>query len=290
MGFHGPTSKDAAWHAAWHTAPPSRALSRHKIPHVLWGDFLWIAAFRVPTACLHTIYFVVPNDRVDAAAKAISADLPHYQRSPETQLVLPCSSYPADFPDIPVLKYPPFHIGIIPGNLVAFDPTDIARTTTIECDHTSIPVPTLPGLLDSCDDVYRIHSPQLPKRLGMMDWFLGRTMADVEREYERKLALCRLADLAESYTLSYCFRKKERGRRWKSIEELPEKHRRIAECMRPENGKRFLNKYVDSGKFQFREDSDDDVEDSGWEDDEDEDFNDYGARLLDIRECALSVS
>ena len=99
-------------------------------------------------------------------------------------------------------------------------------------------------------------------------------MADLERECERKLALCKLASLAESYTLLYCFRKKERGCRWTSIEELPEKHRQIAECMRPENGKRFLDKFVDSGKFQLREDSDDDVEDSGWEDDEDEDLND----------------
>jgi hypothetical protein len=97
-------------------------------------------------------------------------------------------------------------------------------------------------------------------------------MTDVQREYERKLALCKLARLAECYTLLYCFRKKERGYRWTSIEELPEKHRQIAECMRPENGKRFLNKFVDSGKFQFREGSDDDVEDSGWEDDEDEDL------------------
>src|ERR1700733_2527339 len=111
MGFHGPTSKSAARHAAWCTVDPSRALSYHKIPHVLWGDFLWIAAFRVPTACLDTIYFVVPNDRVDAAVKGISAYLPHYQRSPATQLVLPNGNYPVDFPDIPVLQYPPFRIG-----------------------------------------------------------------------------------------------------------------------------------------------------------------------------------
>jgi hypothetical protein len=241
MGFHGPTSKDAAWHAAWFTAAPSRALSHHKIPHVLWGDFLWAAAFRVPTSCLHNIYFIVPIDRVDAAAKAISADLLYYQRAPAAQLVLPNSSDPVDFPDIPVLKCPPFRIGIIPKSLAAFDPTDTARTTTIECDHTSIPVPTLSGLLDSCADVFRIYSPQLPKRLGIIDWFLGRTMADLQREYERKLALCKLASLAESYTLLYCFRKKERGCRWTSIEELPEKHRQIAENMRPENGKRFLN-------------------------------------------------
>ena len=213
----------------------------------------------------------MPNDRVDAAVKAISADLPYYKRSPATQLVLPSSGCPADFPDIPVLKYPPFRIGIIPGNLVAFDPTDTARTTTIEYDHTSVPVPTLPGLLDSCADVSRIHPP----RLSMMVRFWGRTMADLEREFERKLALCKLASLAESYTLLYCFRKKERGRRWTSIEELPEKHRRIAECMRPENGKRFLNEFVVSGKYRCREDSDDDVEDSGWEDnDEDGDHND----------------
>ena len=111
MGFHGPISKDAAYHSAWPTAPPSRALSHHKIPHVLWGDFLWAAAFRVPTAFLHTIYFVVPDKRVDAAVKAISADLPYYKRSPATQLVLPNSSCPADFPDILILKYPPFRIG-----------------------------------------------------------------------------------------------------------------------------------------------------------------------------------
>ena len=97
-------------------------------------------------------------------------------------------------------------------------------------------------------------------------------MADVQREYDRKLALYNLAGLAECYTLLYCFRKKERGCRWKSIEEIPEKHRRIAECMRSENGKCFLDKFVDSGKFQFRKDSDDDVEDSGWEDDEDDDL------------------
>jgi hypothetical protein len=138
--------------------------------------------------------------------------IPYYKRSP------------TDFPDIPVLKYPPFHIGIIPGNLVAFDPTDAARTTIIECDHTSVPVPTLPGLLDSCADAARIHPPRLPKHLSTMDWFLGRTMADLEREFKRKLALYRLASLAESYTLLYCFRKKERGHRWTSIEELPEKH------------------------------------------------------------------
>jgi hypothetical protein len=212
----------------------------------------------------------VPKDRVDAAVKAISADLPYYKRSPATQLVLPSSGCPADFPDIPILKSPPFRIGIIPGNLVAFDPTDTARTTTIECDHTSVPVPTLPGLLDSCADVSRIHPPRLPKRLGMMDWFLGRTMADLERECERKLALCKLASLAESYALLYCFRKKERGRRWTSIEELPEKHRRIAECMRPENGKRFLNEFVVSEKYWCRENSDDDFEDSGWEDNDED--------------------
>jgi hypothetical protein len=145
---------------------------------------------------------------------------PTYQRSPTIQLVLPNSSHPVDFPDIPVLKYPPFRIGIIPGNLVAFGPTDTARITTIECDHTSIPMPALPGLLDSCADVFRIHLPQLPKRLGIIDWFLWRTMVHVQREYERKLALCKLARPAESYTLLYCFRKKERGCRWTSIEEL----------------------------------------------------------------------
>jgi hypothetical protein len=36
----------------------------------------------------------------------------------------------------------------------------------------------------------------------------------------------------------------------------------------------ILNKFVDSGEFQFREDSDDDVEDSGWEDSEDGDLFD----------------
>ena len=97
-------------------------------------------------------------------------------------------------------------------------------------------------------------------------------MADLQREYDRKLALYNLAGLAECYTLLYCFRKKERGRRWTSIEEIPEKHRRIAECMRPENGKRFLDKFVNSGKLQLRKDSDDGVEDSGWEDDEDDDL------------------
>ena len=55
---------------------------------------------------------------------------------------------------------------------------------------------------------------------------------------------------------------------------MPEKHRRIADCMRPENGKRFLNEFVVSGKYSCREDSDDD-EDSGWEDsDEDGGHND----------------
>jgi hypothetical protein len=276
MGFHGPTSKSAARHAAWCAVDPSRALSYHKIPHVLWGDFLWIAAFRVPTSCLHTIYFVVPDDRVDAAVKGISAYLPYYRRSPTTQLVLPNCYYPVDFPDIPVLKYPPFRIGIIPENLVAFDPTDTARITTIECDHTSIPVPTLPGLLDSCADVFRIPLPKLPKRLSTFEWLLGRTMADVQREYHRKLALHNLAGLAECYTLLYCFRKKERGGRWTSVEEIPEKHRQIAQCMRPENGKRFLDKFLKSEKFQLREDSDDD-EDSGWEDDEDDNLYDDGA-------------
>ena len=220
MGFHGPISKNAARSAARHTVPPSRALSRHNTPHVLWGDFLWAAAFRVPTSCLRTIYFVVPNDRVDEAAKAISTDLPHYKRSSATQIVLPNSSLPVDFPDIPILQYAPFCISIIPGGLVAFDPTDTARTTTIECDHSFIPVPTLPGLLDSCADVFRIYSPQLPVRLGVMDWFRGGIMADVQREYERKRALYDLASLAESYTLLYCFRKKERGHRWTSIEEF----------------------------------------------------------------------
>jgi hypothetical protein len=37
--------------------------------------------------------------------------------------------------------------------------------------------------------------------------------------------------------------------------------------MRPENGKRFLSKFMVSEKFQLREDSDDD-EDSGWEDED----------------------
>jgi hypothetical protein len=53
----------------------------------------------------------VPNDRVDAAAKGISDYLPHYQRSPTTQLALPNCDYPVDFPEIPVLKHPPFRIG-----------------------------------------------------------------------------------------------------------------------------------------------------------------------------------
>ena len=103
-------------------------------------------------------------------------------------------------------------------------------------------------------------------------------MADLERECERKLALCKLASLAEGYTLSYCFRKKERGRRWTSIE-LPEKHRQIAECMRPENGKRFLNEFVVSGKSWCRENSDDDVEDSGWEESKTLDTRSWLARL-----------
>jgi hypothetical protein len=33
-----------------------------------------------------------------------------------------------------------------------------------------------------------------------------------------------------------------------------------------------LDKFVNSGKLQLRKDSDDDVEDSGWEDDEDDDL------------------
>ena len=149
--------------------PPKmlRSLPPKNPPRSL-GDFLRAAAFRVPTSCLHTIYFAVPNDCVDAAAKAISADVPYYQRSPATQLVLPNNSRPIDFPHIPVLKCAPFRVGIIPGNLVAFDPTDTARTTTIECNHTCIPVPTLSGLLDSCADVYRIHSLQLPRYNGLV--------------------------------------------------------------------------------------------------------------------------
>ena len=120
-------------------------------------------------------------------------------------------SGPVDFPDIPVLKYVQFRIGVIPGDPVAFDPTDTACTNTIECDHSSILVPTLPGLLGSCVDVFRIHPPRLPNRLGIIDWFLGRTIADAQRGYKRKLALCELADLAKCYTLLYYFRKKERG-------------------------------------------------------------------------------
>ncbi|XTI87979.1 hypothetical protein V2W45_1468421 [Cenococcum geophilum] len=205
MGFHGPISKNAAHSTAWDTVLPSRAFSHHKIPHVLWGDFLWAAAFRIPTSCLHTIYFVVPNDRADAALGLLG------------------SSGPADFLDIPVLKYMQPRIGVIPGDPVAFDPTDMARTTTIECDHSSIPVPTLPGLLDLCADIF--------------------------------------PNLAECYTLLYCFRKGERGSRWTSI---------------GETAGASLNNFVDSGKYRFPEDSDDDVEDSGWEDDEDEVLDNYG--------------
>jgi hypothetical protein len=40
MGFHGLISKNAAHSAAWDTILPSRALSHHKFPYVLWGDFL----------------------------------------------------------------------------------------------------------------------------------------------------------------------------------------------------------------------------------------------------------
>ena len=47
--------------------------------------------------------------------------------------------------------------------------------------------------------------------------------------------------------------------------------------MRPENRKRFFAKFVASGKFQFREGSDDDGEDSGWEDDELDDLDDHDA-------------
>ncbi len=103
-------------------------------------------------------------------------------------------------------------------------------------------------------------------------------MADAQCEYERKLALCQLADLAECYTLLYCFRKKKRGCWWTSIEELPEKHRRIAECMWPENSRCFLNNFLNLGKHPYCEDSDDDVEDSGWEDNEDENPDDHGAK------------
>lgn len=276
MVFHGPISKHEAHSIAWRAVQPSRALSHHKIPYVLWGDFFWAAFFRVPTACLDTVYFVVPSDCVDAAVKAISAALPFYKRSSKTQLVLPNSSYPAEFPDIPVLEYEPFCIGIIPADLVAFNPTDTARTTTMgNFNDISISVPTLPGLLDSCADVFRIHSPQQPQS-GAMD-----RMADAQREYERKLALLRFARLAETYTLLYCFRKKERGPRWKSIEELPEKHHRIAKSMRPENGQRFLNEFVDSGEFQYLEDSDEE-EDSGWEDDEDGDLDAYDISSIPI--------
>jgi len=42
----------------------------------------------------------------------------------------------------------------------------------------------------------------------------------------------------------------------------------------PENGRRFLDNFIDLGEFQFPEDSDDDIEDSGWEDDEDEVLDD----------------
>ena len=60
-----------------------------------------------------------------------------------------------------------------------FDPTDIACTTIIECDYSSIPVPTLLGLLDLCADVLRIYEPRLPNRLSIIDWFLGRIIADI---------------------------------------------------------------------------------------------------------------
>jgi hypothetical protein len=73
------------------------------------------------------------------------------------------------------------------------------------------------------------YPPAAATEIPQHDRLVLRT--DLEREFKRKLALYRLANLAESYTLLYCFRKKERGRRWTSIEELPEKHRRIAEYM-----------------------------------------------------------
>ena len=78
MGFRGLTSKNAA---------------HHKIPMISGVTSYGPQPSKSP--------FVVPNDRVNTAAKTLSTNLLYYQRSPVAQLVLPNSGRLIDIPDIP---------------------------------------------------------------------------------------------------------------------------------------------------------------------------------------------
>jgi len=244
MVYHGRISKDQVGQYAAIALPITNALSRYAIPHVLWGDYLWVTTFRVLTTMLDTIYFIVPSDRVDDAAQAVSTELPdHKRRHPSTPFKLCGSFKSADFPEIAVLTGF-ITLAIFPSDLVAFDPTDKERITSIEYLNTHIPVPTMPGLLDACFDIRRAVPPPSRLKYGWIDWFMGRTLADVQHERLRNKFLRSLATIAECYILLCCFRKEEHGRRWKCIEDMPQKHHRIAEYMRPENRQLFFKEFL----------------------------------------------
>jgi hypothetical protein len=277
MVYHGRISRDQVGQHAVIALPITHALSRHGIPHVLWGDYLWITAFRVPTAVLDTIYFIVPPDRVDAAAQAVSAELHEYKRCPpSTPFKLSGSSESADFPKIAVLTGFVM-LAIFPSDLVAFDPTDRERTTSIEYVGTHIPVPTMPGLLDSCFDVLRALPPPSRLKYGWIDWLVGRTLADIQHERERNKALRSLASIALGYILMCCLRKEEQGQRWKCIEDMPQKHHRIAEYMRPENKQPFFKEFLLLDGEQASDLENGDSEQSDWEE---EDYKDIDNILL----------
>ena len=109
---------------------------------------------------------------------------------------------------------------------------------------------------------------------GWIDWFMGRTLGDIQREFERNGALRSLANITLGYILMCCLRKEEQGRRWKCIEDMPQKHHRIAEYMRPENKQLFFKEFLLSNGEQASDLEDGDSEQSDWEEEDYKDIDD----------------
>ncbi|KAF8538698.1 hypothetical protein BDD12DRAFT_910628 [Trichophaea hybrida] len=199
-------------------------------------SLLRLAAFQVPTLALKTFFFVVPKNLV---------------QHPQSLLISLATSHRI------VRSSSSQARRSRPTTPVCFDPTDKSHITTIRYARKSIVVPTLTALLGACADIMRNNIGK-PLELGWCDWLRGRTIEDIRKDNECTRGLWYHAFITEGYVLLYCFRRKERGTRWRNVEDTPEKHRRLVEQMRPENAE---DESEERGWSELEEESDDNDED-----------------------------
>jgi hypothetical protein len=167
---------------------PARVLKDAGIPSVVWGEDALSFAFFVPT-CLFDFHVLVPDEYVDAAAKALLNGLPcrRMDAPPEewTEWERLDASRTPCFPNASWLATPsgtfknePETIVVHPQSSFAFDVRDLSCSATLlpssSQEDAEIRFPTLPALLDSLvatilDPPMGYHHTRLIRMLGC--WF-----------------------------------------------------------------------------------------------------------------------